>query len=207
MPGAGLDGGAISLPGGATRGPGWKPAYARRHRAPFARTDSQHGASRVSLRTTPLGALLLAGSAGSAGAASDPPPAIAGTAAEIRLDGVLDEPAWTHAMPIGPLVQRDPTEGAPASEATEARVLKDGDTLYLGIECHDRSRHPRGLVPSLPGRANSATKRAWVVDFAFRYGGFYDGRLHQLQPTLRRARGRGPRDGTGRGVPFPGATS
>src|SRR5262249_22610650 len=31
---------------------------------------------------------------------------------------------------------------------------------------------------------NTATKRPWVVDFAFRYGGFYDGRLRQYQPAL-----------------------
>ncbi len=32
--------------------------------------------------------------------------------------------------------------------------------------------------------ANTATKRPWVVDFAFRYGGFYEGRLRQFQPAL-----------------------
>ena len=31
---------------------------------------------------------------------------------------------------------------------------------------------------------NTATKRPWVLDFAFRYGGFYDGRLRQFQPAL-----------------------
>jgi hypothetical protein len=31
---------------------------------------------------------------------------------------------------------------------------------------------------------NTATKRPWVVDFAFRYGSFYDGTLRQYQPAL-----------------------
>lgn len=31
---------------------------------------------------------------------------------------------------------------------------------------------------------NTATKRPWVVDFAFRWGSFYDGRLRQYQPGL-----------------------
>ena len=32
--------------------------------------------------------------------------------------------------------------------------------------------------------ANTATKRPWVVDFAFRWGSFYSGRLRQYQPAL-----------------------
>src|SRR5262249_40041638 len=37
---------------------------------------------------------------------------------------------------------------------------------------------------------NTATKRRWVVDFAFRYGTFYDGTLRQFQPgvTLKPSR-------------------
>ena len=31
---------------------------------------------------------------------------------------------------------------------------------------------------------NTATKRPWVVDFAFRWGSFYDGSLRQYQPGL-----------------------
>jgi hypothetical protein len=36
----------------------------------------------------------------------------------IRIDGSLSEPSWTSATPIGPLLQREPREGQPASEAT-----------------------------------------------------------------------------------------
>ena len=76
--------------------------------------------------------------------ASDVPVAIAGAAEEIRLDGILDEAAWARARPIGPLLQRDPKEGAPASESTEVRVLEDADNLYLGITCYDRT--PSAIV-------------------------------------------------------------
>jgi len=31
---------------------------------------------------------------------------------------------------------------------------------------------------------NTATKRPWVVDFAFRWGSFYDGNLRRYQPGL-----------------------
>jgi len=74
----------------------------------------------------------------------DTPVAVVGAAAGIRIDGVLDEPAWASATPIGPLVQRDPKPGAPASEDTEVRVLFDADNLYFGITCHDRD--PSAIV-------------------------------------------------------------
>ncbi len=75
---------------------------------------------------------------------TDAPIAIASPAGAIRLDGVLDEPAWARATPIGPLLQRDPKEGAPASEETQVRVLFDADNLYLGIRCYDRT--PSAIV-------------------------------------------------------------
>jgi hypothetical protein len=45
---------------------------------------------------------------------------------------------------------------------------------------------PAGSYPFTRYRVevNTATKRRWVVDFALRYGGFYDGRLRQYQPAL-----------------------
>lgn len=54
------------------------------------------------------------------------------------MDGALDEAPWRTAVPIGPLVQREPREGEPASEATDVRVLVTPDALYFGIVCHDR---------------------------------------------------------------------
>ena len=66
------------------------------------------------------------------------------TRESIHVDGVLDEAAWSHAAPIGPLVQSDPKQGAPASEDTEVRVLFDVDALYFGITCRDHD--PKGIV-------------------------------------------------------------
>jgi hypothetical protein len=62
----------------------------------------------------------------------------------IRLDGKLDEPAWQRAVPIGPLVQVEPKEGEPPTEATEVRVLYDSDAIYFGIRCLDRT--PAAIV-------------------------------------------------------------
>ena len=76
--------------------------------------------------------------AGAAWAQDGGPVAVAQPAAPVmRIDGVLDEEAWARATPIGPLVQSEPAEGEPATEATEVRVLFDADHLYFGIICHD----------------------------------------------------------------------
>src|SRR5438445_13488116 len=90
-----------------------------------------------------MAALVLVGPRAAAGEA-DPPVAVVGAGEGIRVDGVLDEAAWARATPIGPLLQRDPKEGAPASEETEIRVLFDADNLYFGIRCHDRT--PSAIV-------------------------------------------------------------
>jgi len=55
----------------------------------------------------------------------------------IRVDGVLDESAWGRATPVTAFTQRDPEEGAPASERTEVRVLIGGDALYIGARLYD----------------------------------------------------------------------
>jgi hypothetical protein len=64
--------------------------------------------------------------------------------APIRVDGVLDEPAWAAAQPVGPLVQSVPNENSPATESTEIRVLYTASTLYVGILCRDRT--PSAIV-------------------------------------------------------------
>ncbi len=56
----------------------------------------------------------------------------------IAVDGVLDEPAWRSAPPIGELVQRQPIEGAAPTERTTVTLLADGDRLYVGIVAYDR---------------------------------------------------------------------
>jgi len=66
------------------------------------------------------------------------------------LDGRLDEPAWASATPITQLIQRDPDEGAPSTEATEVRVLYDADALYIGARLFDSA--PRDIIARLGRR-------------------------------------------------------
>ena len=55
----------------------------------------------------------------------------------IELDGLLSEAVWQTAPPATGFRQREPDEGAPASEETEVRVLYDESTLYVGILARD----------------------------------------------------------------------
>jgi len=55
----------------------------------------------------------------------------------MKIDGVLDEPAWALVQPATDFLQQQPTEGAPASERTEVRVLFNDRNIYFGIRAFD----------------------------------------------------------------------
>jgi Domain of unknown function (DUF5916) len=102
--------------------------------------------------------LLLQSGAVAAGRAPDVPAAF--TAARVApasrpvLDGRLDDPAWSLATPIAGLMQRDPLEGAPATERVDVRILYDAEGLYIGARLFDSS--PQGIIRRL-GRRDATT--------------------------------------------------
>src|SRR5215831_3308107 len=49
------------------------------------------------------------------------------TRGPIRIDGVLDEPAWAEAPRADAFVLMTPREGEAPDESTTVRVLRDGD--------------------------------------------------------------------------------
>ncbi len=55
-----------------------------------------------------------------------------------KIDGLLNDPVWQLAPVASGFTQRDPEEGAPATEPTEVRVLYDDEYLYIGFKCYDR---------------------------------------------------------------------
>jgi hypothetical protein len=55
----------------------------------------------------------------------------------IVLDGIPDEAAWQQATPATDFRQRDPDNGAAATERTEVRVIFDQDRIVLGVTCFD----------------------------------------------------------------------
>ena len=57
------------------------------------------------------------------------------------IDGVLDEPYWKTIVPISGFLQRDPVDGAPASERSEVRIAYDRNALYFALVLHDREPH------------------------------------------------------------------
>ena len=69
---------------------------------------------------------------------------------EIRIDGRIDEQAWSSAIPVTNFTQSDPKEGEPGSERTEARVLVDDDAIYVAMRLHDRE--PRLIQADLARR-------------------------------------------------------
>jgi hypothetical protein len=60
------------------------------------------------------------------------------------IDGVLDDPVWSEAVLLEPMIQVLPVEGAEPSERTEIRLLFDRESLYLGIRMYDSD--PSALI-------------------------------------------------------------
>jgi hypothetical protein len=63
---------------------------------------------------------------------------------DIRLDGRLDEPIWDRLPAATDFNQREPHEGAPATERTEVRIAYDRDNLYIGAMLYDSD--PNGIL-------------------------------------------------------------
>ncbi len=62
----------------------------------------------------------------------------------ISLDGRLDGLAWASADSISDFRQREPAAGAPASERTVVKVLRDATALYVAVRIYDADmRHVR----------------------------------------------------------------
>ena len=55
----------------------------------------------------------------------------------ITLDGIFDEPVWKRARPADDFIQVDPSNGRPATEATEVRIAFSDDVFYMAVTCFD----------------------------------------------------------------------
>jgi hypothetical protein len=92
-------------------------------------------------------AIVLTMKAASAGAA--PPAGVAllhealqiPASSPLTLDGKLTEEIWTQAPSINEFVQRDPAEGSPPSQRTDARIVFDATALYVGVHAYDSEPH------------------------------------------------------------------
>jgi hypothetical protein len=86
-------------------------------------------------------------------------------AAAVTIDGVLDEPIWQGAPVATDFIQRDPDNGAPATERTEVRVVYDTSRLIFGVTLFDSE--PNRLLGNQMQRDQSfdADDRfMWTID-------------------------------------------
>jgi len=58
--------------------------------------------------------------------------------AEVRVDGIFDEPVWRQATRLTGFWQYQPVDGRPAEETTEVLVWYAPDAIYFGIIAHDK---------------------------------------------------------------------
>jgi len=72
------------------------------------------------------------------------------------VDGVLDDPVWELSAPLSDLQQRDPQEGAPASEYTTIRIVYTKDAIYFGFRCDDSQ--PAAIIATERRRDQDLTK-------------------------------------------------
>ena len=86
------------------------------------------------------------------------------------VDGRLDDPAWRTAPPLTDLRQRDPDEGAAASESTTVRFVYDNDALYVAFRGYDDD--PAGIVSRLVRRDQHVS----ADEFAVALDSYGDGR-------------------------------
>ena len=83
----------------------------------------------------------------------------------ISLDGAVDEPVWSTAIPATGFVQRDPVEGVAPTERTEVFVLYDDDYLYIGAILYDSD--PSGIKAFQKQRdagLGTDDRFMWVLD-------------------------------------------
>lgn len=94
----------------------------------------------------------------------------------VSVDGRLDEAIWQTAVRVSGFVQRDPIEGAAASESTVVLVAYDDAALYIGARMHDP--HPDSIVARLGRRdayANSDRFNVFLDPYHDRRSGVYFG--------------------------------
>jgi hypothetical protein len=83
----------------------------------------------------------------------------------ITLDGRLDEPGWSKALPATEFIQQDPANGQPGTEKTEVRFLYNNDNLYMGVYNFDSD--PTGIMGNQmlrDGFLSSDDRFMWVFD-------------------------------------------
>jgi hypothetical protein len=85
----------------------------------------------------------------------------ASRASTIHLDGTLDDAAWTDAQFISGLTQREPNEGAPATDSTSVAFIYDDAALYIGARM--RSSNPDAIRALVTRRDREGSSEQLIV--------------------------------------------
>src|SRR5207302_9360522 len=72
--------------------------------------------------------------------------------AQVKVDGVLDEPVWRRAARLTGFSQYRPVDGRPAEDSTEVLVWYAPDAIYFGIRAFER--HGNAVRATLADRDN-----------------------------------------------------
>ncbi|MGD9903066.1 MAG: DUF5916 domain-containing protein [Vicinamibacterales bacterium] len=81
-----------------------------------------------------------------------------------RIDGALDDAAWTAATPVDTFTQQEPNLGQPATERTEVRIVYDARTIYIAVHAYQAGGVSRGDdVPAVAGGAHADHAGGQVV--------------------------------------------
>lgn len=114
------------------------------------------------------------------------------------IDGRLNEEAWKQGAPLTGFVQRDPVEGAPATERTEVRFLTDGEALYIGAWLFDSD--PTGIVAGERLRDVTLTNSDYFAVIFDTYHDRQNGFVFATTPAGVEYDGQVNREGEGGGV-------
>jgi hypothetical protein len=80
-----------------------------------------------------------------------------------RIDGRLDDEAWSRIAPITEFVQRQPAEGQAPTEATEVFIAYDAEALYVGARM--RRRNPKALARAVTRRDGFGNAERFTITF------------------------------------------
>ncbi|MEO7218634.1 MAG: DUF5916 domain-containing protein, partial [Gemmatimonadaceae bacterium] len=82
------------------------------------------------------------------------------TAGPIRIDGFLNEPAWSHAQVSSDFMESYPNSTEKPQDSTEVRILYDDNALYVGIRMFDS--HPDQIAAQLARRDATGIYSDWI---------------------------------------------
>ena len=80
-----------------------------------------------------------------------------------RIDGRLDDAAWSRLTPIADFVQQQPREGQAPTEATEVFIAYDNEAIYVGARLHRRD--PKELARAVTRRDGYGNSEKFTITF------------------------------------------